>query len=717
MANPFHSASWFQVARLRPRLKGHVRVRRHRYRGSIWYVIDDGAAGKSHRFPRGAYELAGRLNGESTVEQLWMLLVERLGEDAPTQDDVIAALGQLHGADLIASDAVPDSGEAHARQKKERRQVWLQNLKSPMSLRLNLIDPDRFLTRTMPMVAPLFSIGGLLLWLAMVVPAILLAASHWDELTGNLADRVLAAGNLMLIALVYPLVKVVHELAHGYAAKRFGREVREMGIMLLLLVPVPYVDASHANALRSKWQRALVGAAGMIAELFVAALATFAWVMLEPGLARAVAFNVMLIGGVSTLLVNGNPLLRFDGYYILADIIEIPNLGTRANRFWGYLVDKYVFRTHGTRPFDASAGEKRWFLIYGPAAFAARILMLIGIALFVATKYFVIGVLIAIWSLWSGIGLPVWKMVAHVFTSPQLHGNRQRAVRITVAGFAALFLLLFVIPAPHHVNAQGVVWLPEEAHVRAGTDGVITRLAAEEGSLVKRGTLLAEAANPVLQAEVDQLSGRLREMQAEADVELAGDRVKRQISQDGWREVATRLAVQQQRLGDLELTAGTEGRFVLTAAPAADLPGRFVQKGTLVGYVTPGFAEVARLAVPQDDVELVRDRLRSVRFRLASMPGKSWDARIVRIIPGGTRELPSEALSALNGGSIPTDPNDTKGKTALNRVFLFDIALPAELRRAPFGTRVHVRLQLGWEPLGWQMMRRGRQLFLSLFNA
>lgn len=717
MANPFHSSSWFQVARLRPRLKGHVRVRRHHYRGQVWYVIDDGASGKAHRFPKGAYELAGRLDGTTTVEALWELLVDRLGEDAPSQDDVIAALGQLHAADLLASDTLPDTSEAYQRLKKERRQRWLQNLKSPMSVRLNLVDPDRFLTRHMNLVAPLFSVAGLFLWLCVVVPALLLVGTHWNEMTGNLADRVLAADNLLLIALIYPLVKCIHELGHGFAAKNFGREVREMGVMLLILVPVPYVDASHVSILASKWQRALVGAAGMIAEVFVAALATFAWVLMEPGLARAIAFNIMLIAGVSTVLVNGNPFLRFDGYYILADLIEIPNLGSRANRFWAHLVDKYIFRTPGGPPFDATPGEKRWFLFFAPAALIARMTMLIAIALFVAQKYFVVGVLIALWSLWSGLGLPVWKMFAHVMSSPQLHGNRKRAVRITLGVVGALMLALFAVPLPLHVNAQGIVWLPEEAHVRAGADGVITRLAAPDGTRVKRGTLLMQAENPVLEAEVEQIRWRLRELEVEADAELAGDLVKRQISQDAWREYSRRLVVQEQRLGDLGLTAGTDGTFMLTQAPAQDLPGRYVQKGTLLGYVTPGYAAVARVVVPQDDIELVRARLRAVRFWLASEPGRSWDGSIARAIPGGTFELPSEALSTTYGGSIPTDPGDEKGLTALSRVFLFDVSLPQQLRDARFGTRVHVRLQLGWEPVGWQFVRRLRQLFLTQFNG
>lgn len=717
MASPFESASWFQVARLRPRLKSHVRVRRHRYRGRISYVLDDGAAGKAHRLPKGAYLFVARLDGTITVEKLWDALVHELGEDAPSQDDVIAALGQLHGSDLLSTDVLPDTGEMLKRQKKQRRQLWLQNLKSPMSFRIPLVDPNDFLNRTMPWMRFLFGWPGALLWFAVMIPALLIVGAHWNELTHNLADRVLAADNLLVMALCYPVVKTVHELGHGYAAKANGREIREMGIMLLVLFPVPYVDASAASALRSKWQRALIGAAGMIAELFVAGLAAFAWLMLEPGVARAVAYNVMLIAGISTVLVNGNPLLRFDGYYILADLIEIPNLGSRANRYWGHLVDRHIFRTHDMKPFEATPGEKRWFLFYAPAAFVARMVMLIGIALLVAQKFFILGVLIALWSLWTGIGLPVWKMYAHVFTSPQLHRNRGFAVRMTLGATAVLALILFVIPAPHHVNAQGVVWLPEQAYVRAGANGRITRIVAAEGQEVRAGDLLIETAQPALETEVGRLGWRLRELQAEADAELAGDLVRRQISQVAIREAEQQLAVQRERLADLRLAAGTQGRFVLAAASASDLPGRHVRQGELIGYVTPGQAEVVRIAVPQDDVDLVRRSLRDVRLRIAALPGVTFTGPVVREVPGGTRELPSEALAQANGGTVPVDPTDPDGRRALNRIFLFDVGLPDELRQVPFGTRVHVRFQLGWEPLGWQIGRRIRQLFLSQFNA
>ncbi|AMG75266.1 site-2 protease family protein [Sphingopyxis granuli] len=717
MANPFESASWFQVARLKPRLKTHVRVRRHRYRGTVQYVLDDGAAGKAHRLTKGAWRFVGRLDGERTVEQLWERLVEELGEDAPTQDDVITALGQLHGSDLLSTDMLPDTGELIKRQRKQRRQLLMQNLKSPMSLRIPLVDPDAFLTRAMPWVRPLFGWAGLALWLAVVGAALLVVGTHWQELPTNIIDRVLSTDNLLIMAVCYPLVKTIHELGHGFAAKAWGREVREMGVMLLVLFPVPYVDASAANALPNKWQRALVGAAGMVSELFVAAIAALLWVMLEPGLARSFAYNVMLIAGISTVLVNGNPLLRFDGYYILADLLEIPNLGSRANRYWGDLVNRHVFRTHDMPPFDATPGEKRWFLVYAPAAFVARMVMLFGIALIVASRFFLIGVLIALWTLWTGVGLPLWKMGAHVVSSPQLHRNRGFAMRLTGGAVAAALLILFVIPAPHHVNAQGVVWLPDQAHVRAATGGFITRVAVSEGSLVRPGQLLIETSQPTLETDVARLDWRRRELQAAADAELGGDRVKRQIGQFAIDEAEQKLAIQRERYGELRLLAGAEGRFVTALAPASDLPGRHVRQGELIGYVTPGQAEVVRVAVSQDDIDLVRRELVRVRYRIAALPGATHEGRVVREVPGGTRDLPSEALALGKGGTIPTDPTDPNGRKALGRIFLFDIGLPSELRQVPFGTRVHVRFQLGWEPIGWQVARRLRQLLLSRFNA
>src|SRR5262249_31618300 len=191
----------------------------------------------------------------------------------------------------------------------------------------------RFFERTRPLAKWLFGPAGAILWLVVVPPALLLAAQHWQELGANASDQILAANNVLPLALVYVALKALHEFGHGFAVKAFGGAVHELGVMILVLAPLPYVDASAASGFRSKWRRALVGSAGMIVEVFFAALALYIWLVVEPGLVRALAFDAMVVAGVSTVVFNGNPLLRYDGYYILADLLEIPNLAQRAARY------------------------------------------------------------------------------------------------------------------------------------------------------------------------------------------------------------------------------------------------------------------------------------------------------------------------------------------------------------------------------------------------
>ena len=225
--------------------------------------------------------------------------------------------------------------------------------------------------------------------------------------------------------------------------------------MFLVFAPLPYVDASAASEFRSKWQRAFVGAAGMIVEVFVAALALYVWLSVEQGLVRALAYNVMLVAGISTVLFNGNPLLRYDGYYILSDILEIPNLAQRATRYWGHLVYSYVFRTEGLPEFVATPGERIWLLLYAPASFFYRITVVLAIAVFIASEYLAVGVAIALWGIFAGVVLPIGKALWHVFSSPRLQHNRTRAV-ITTSGLGAAHRSPCFGSRPHSIRRQRV---------------------------------------------------------------------------------------------------------------------------------------------------------------------------------------------------------------------------------------------------------------------
>lgn len=715
MSEALFSPSWYRVAGLKPRIRSHARIHRHAYRGKIWFVLQDQAAGRSHRFSPAAHHFIGLMDGERTVQQIWEATSLHLGDAAPAQEEVIRLLGQLHSADALLCDVPPDSMEVFRRHQRHERMQWRQRLWTPLALRFPLIDPDRFLERTMPLVRPLFGWSGLLLWLAVVGTGFVLAVSHWTDLTENVVDRVLAPQNLLLLWLVYPAVKALHELGHAYATKRWGGEVHEIGIMLLVLVPVPYVDASASWGFRNKHQRMVVGAAGIAVELFLGSLALFVWLSVEAGAVRAVAYNVMLISGISTLLFNGNPLLRFDGYYVLSDAIEIPNLGTRANKYLGYLFQRHLCAVKDADNPAETPGERVWMVFYGIAAIIYRLFIMFVIITFIAGKFFVIGVLLAIWALATQIVVPFSKSLSHLATSPALRRQRGRVMGTSALVALAVFGLLFVAPAPSWTRAEGVVWVPEEAQVRAGTEGFVERLLAPADSSVVRGQPLIEAQDPFLLTRVALLKAQLQELTAQYDALVLEDRVQAAMVREEMASVSANLQRAREREAELVIRSPADGRFV--APNAADLPGRFLTKGQLVAYVVEPKALMARVAVGQNDIAQVRERTRGVEVMLAAWGAEPVAARINREVPGASQQLPTAALGSAGGGPFAIDPRDSKGITALGRVFQLELALPDVVRSPYLGARVYVRFDHGFEPIGFQIYRVLRQLFLRQFDV
>lgn len=715
MARSLFSPSWHSVADLKPRLAPQARIHRHVYRGQVWFVIQDQAGGKYHRLSPAAHTLVVAMDGRRTVQALWEQANADSTGDACTQNEVVDLLVQLHAANLLQADTTLDSAALFESYKKKRRATLKQWLLNPMSIKLPLLDPEPFLAHWSPYVAWWFSRRGALIWLAVVLPALVLAVWHWGELTNNLSDQVLSSSNLLVMAFVFPLVKLVHELGHGFAAKAWGGTVHEMGVMFLVFAPVPYVDASSSSAFPSKTRRAVVAAAGMLAELLLAALALYVWLLVEPGLTRAVAFNVMVIAGVSTLVVNGNPLLRYDGYYIFTDLIEMPNLAQRGQKYLTYLWDRYVF---GVQDLDVPAetpSERRWLVAYTPLAWCYRTFVTVSIILFIAGEFFVFGVLIALWGTVSLIGLPLWKAYRHVVASPALHRQRVRATRIALALTAGILLLAFALPVPLRTQAQGVVWLPDNALLHAGGAGFFQRWLVEPGTRVSRGAPLFVLEDELLATELEASRAKVAEAEARYRAEQFSDPVKavqsgRKLVQE--QEVLARLEERAARLVGYAEMDGT----LVTARPR-DMPGQYFKKGDLVGHVLEAKDLIARVVVPQDDIDLLRSRFRSAELRLAESLSDIDTVGLAREIPGAVDELPTAALGLAGGGVIPTLPSDPSGIKTVERVFLVDLGLPPALRTTAFGERVHVRFDHGYEPLALQGLRRLRQLFLSRFGV
>ena len=715
MTSPLTSDSWHRVADLRPQLRAQARLYRHRYRGEVWYLLQDPATGRVHRFSPAARLVIAAMDGRRTVDQLWSIANRHLGEEAPTQDEMIQLLGKLHAADLLQSNVTPDTAEIFQRGEKEARARRRRSWANPMALRLPLWDPDTFLNRSAALARPLWGRWGGVLWLAVVVPALVLLPPHWPELTHNLADRVLAVDNLLLLWLVFPVIKALHELGHAYATKAGGGEVHDMGLMFLVMMPVPYVDASAATVFRSRLQRAVVGAAGMLVEIFIAALAFYLWLMAEPGMLKAILFNIMLVAGVSTLLFNANPLLRYDAYYILVDIIEMPNLAQRSLRYWGYLIERYVLRVDDVVPPHASAAERVWLACYGLASTVYRVLITVAIALFIAGEFFFVGVILAIWAVVTMALLPLFKGLRHLFTSPRLLRKRPRAIALVGGSVLAILVLVLAVPMPFRSQAEGVVWLPEASMVRARADGFVSRLLIEPGTRVAEGTPLVELQDPALDAQLALAEARLAEAEAEYAAKFISNPSQAAILQQRVQSERATLARSRERADNLTAVAGSAGVF--TVPRAFDTPGRHYRKGEIIGYVTERAPLMARVVVTQAEIDIVRLASTRVKVRLAPDLGRVMDGRVVRQVPAGESLLPSRALSVQGGGPFTVDPQDPDGIRTLERVFQFDVEIPGEQQLNLFGQRVHVRFDHEREPLAMQWFRTWRRLFLTRFHV
>jgi putative peptide zinc metalloprotease protein len=680
----------------------------------MWYVLQDHSSGRVHRFSPEAYQIIGLMNGNRTVQEIWEVARQRQADDPPTQEEMIRLLSQMHSVDILQCDVTPDTEELLSRYERQRKMRLKKNMGSPFAVRIPLLDPDKFLDKLEPIARLLFSWPGFFGWLAVVGFAIFQVGFHWSELTENITDSVLAPHNLVLLWFTFPLVKACHEFGHALAVKTWGGEVHEMGIMFLVFTPIPYMDASSASAFRDKRRRVVVGAAGILVELFIASLALFVWINIEPGTVRAIAYNVMLIAGVSTLVFNGNPLLRYDGYYILSDFLEIPNLGPRGTRYLGYLFQKYLLKIKKIQPPVATQGESVWFVIYTVAAFIYRIFVYTAIIFFVAGKFFMIGILLAIWGVISMLILPLSKGVTFLLSSASLRNRRRQAIAIVSAGALVVSLLLFYMPFPLWTIADGVVWIPEQSIVRSGTDGFVKSVVVKSGSKVQKGQLLVECYDPLLPAEVTVIKSQLRELQTQYDVQILTDRVQAEIIREEMKAIQGKLQRAEERLTALSIKSQADGTLIVPMEE--DFPGKFVRQGEMVAYVVePSIAQV-RLVIPQSDVDFVRQRTRKVQVRFAdNIDTKIW-AVIKREVPGATDRLPSSALGSAGGGEVAIDPRDAQGKTAFQHIFEFELELSDPLQIQNFGGRVFVRFNHGFEPLAKQIYRGLRRLFLRRLN-
>jgi putative peptide zinc metalloprotease protein len=704
-------AAWAQVAELKLQLAAHVDVVQHRYRGEIWYVLADRMTASHFRCTPAVQQFLTQLDGKHSVAEALNACIGQDGEGPPERVEVLHLLTALQSSQLLLGGVPPDGTALYTQQRAVQQSRWLRRLANPLAIQIPLLDPDKFLERALPWVSPFFSPLFLWLWFLLLAMTAFGAVNQWSALSVHWEARFLDPGNLLSLWLLYPLVKGLHELGHGFATRRWGGEVHEMGVMLLVFTPVPYVDASASSAFPSRNQRMVVAAAGIMVELLLTGVALLLWSYSDPGLLRDLCFNVLVIGGVSTLLFNGNPLLRFDGYYVLSDLLEIPNLRARANQYLGFLLKRYLLNLQTETAVPVSGSERGWLLSFAILAGIYRLLIGFTIALFIAGKFFFVGAGLAIWLIISQMCIPLYRIFSGLTRQAQSESRLRRLCLVTGSGLTLLVLVLFVIPVSDSTHAEGIVNLPENAQIRTRADGFIRIIYTQNGQRVQAGEPLFELQNLELLADEAVLLAKSKELAIRHSRALSGERIEVEILKGEMAALQEEIRELQLQLASLLVASPHEGVFALSRAQ--DLPGRFVHRGDLVGHVIDQSAMTVRVVIPQASVDRVRRRTRAIEVRLAANVGQTLLARQLQEVPQASTQLPSALLGSRDGGDIAVDARDRGGRQAITNIFQLDISLPANTTGAYLGQRAFVRFVHHREPLGLGWYRQLRQLLLS----
>ncbi len=674
-------------------------VREQRFAGRRHFVLHDPLALTYAWLTEFEHAIWALLDGRTSAAQVLEQFTSRFSPRRLTLHELQSFLVQLHRQGLVVSDA-PGQGEQLAERKhRKERFSPLRLAEKLVALRWRGVDPEPLLARLDPVFGWLFTRGGMLVSALVVAWAGGLVLVHWGELAGRMPDarNWLAGSNLVWLGAATILLKTLHELGHALAARRMGCRPREIGVQLFFLLPCLYTNVSDVWLEPGKWRRMAVSAAGIYVELLVASLAATLWWYAEPGVLASLCLSVMLVASVGTLLLNGNPLLRYDGYYLLSDLVEVPNLEQTSRQRLLALLGRCAGLPAAAK--DDLPRSRRWWLApYAAAAIAYRGVLLVAV-------YFAVRALLAPYRLeplsdvllgGAVLGMVVPLAVAAHRAVQQSHRRRElRPARIALSGAILLGLVLaaLFVPLPQRLSVPVVVEPRGATAIYVTVAGTLAS-ALPAGTLVQRGQTIAQLASPELARDRARLESEVRrqELHLAALEATRGDDPAAlaaiPAAQESLADLQRRLAQVRELIGRLQLTAPQDGVVLPpprrqpntderqlagwsgTPLEAANRGSR-LETGTLLCLVgRPGQIEALAI-VGQSDVPLVRAGT-TAKVAIGQSPHGPLPGSVESVSQVDADDLPAH-LAAL--GAIP-QKLDARGRPqALDTVYQVRIAL------------------------------------------
>jgi putative peptide zinc metalloprotease protein len=722
------------------RRRGDLVVNRQVYQGQAWWVVKDPISLHYFRFRPEEYALLEMLDGRTSLDQLKEQFEARFPPRRITVDELSRFIATLHRSGLVIGDRPGQGPQLFERRRQRIWREWMAWLSNIMSMRFRGIDPDRILERLDPWFGWLFAPPAIAAALVFVASAVLLVLVNFDTFRAKLPEfhQFFAAGNWLYLAAALGVTKILHEFGHGLSCKHYGGECHEMGVMLLVFTPCLYCDVSDSWMLPNKWKRAAIGAAGMYVEVIIASIATYLWWNSHPGVFNKLCLDVMFVSSVSTILFNANPLLRYDGYYILSDVLEIPNLRQKANTILGRLASRWCL---GIKQQDDPFLPQRNFGLFALYAVASSVygwIVTASIFLFVWNVFKpyrleVLGQLLAFGAVWGLVIRPLQGMIKFFKVPGRRDEVKPVNVAVTAAVAAAVIGGIALIPLPQRV------WCPVELRPRGeetvyvSVPGRLTELLVRPNAVVRKGDELARLVNVDLDLEIADLEGKERQYESRLK-SLERERFSDSAAgleigtvEESLAGVREQLARKRQDRGELVLVAPRDG-VVLPPASVKPQDGRTgmlpgwsghvldrsnlgatLQEGTVLCLVGDPERFEAVMVVDQSEVEFVAEG-QPVDLKLDSFSWQTFRGTVDQLAESHI-EAGSERLSVKAGGQVPTETDPSGREIPISTSYEALMTLDDPDAVFTPGMRGTARIQVGSRTLGQWLLRLLWQTF------
>lgn len=691
-------------------LRADLEVHRHVFSGKSSYVIRDPLTLQCHRVPAKEYQILVCLTPEHSLSDVFTSLVEsgKLKEqDEKEFYEFVVSLHRMAFLQLPISDDKVLYRRHQAKQAARRK----EKLMSFISMRIPLFDPDTFLSKTEHLVSVFFTRWFFFVWVGLMVLGAVIVSFKHDEIFADVMSTMFRPTNIFAMWLILIVLKTFHEFGHAYACKVLGGSVSEMGVYLIVMTPCAYVDVTSSWGFPRKLDRIIVALGGVYAESYIAIIALILWALCPLTALGELCRTVFFMASALTVLVNINPLMRFDGYYILGDLVEIPNLRQRSQKYVLQILKRLFLNI---RTFNDDSFSVRVLLVaFGIAGSLYKVTVILAISAIIATKAFLVGLLMSGLYVLSTLSRIVYKLVAYLWLSPESAHVRVRAIAMSVILLIIMPACLFLLPVPSYLLASGQMAKENEIAVRAQQEGFVKDITAKPGMEVKKEHVLMRLDNTEILQKTLETQAELESSQ----VRLAAYGAMRTTAPSALKQkkvtetLETTLAYHREELERLEVIAPTDGQLINCMSD--DKIGSYVHIGEALAVVASG-KWIAKVLLSEQDIAKTQPTVgQHVEYRLASGTNGFINGEITRISPEGSRIISHQALTTLGGGDIAV--NALTGEATQPYYELTVLFDNAESQKPRYGMTGNIRLKCDSSPVGISIVRRLLRFINSLY--